>query len=124
MTRAERIDPLALSAIPMGIGGLFLVPFIWPLPALSWPVVRILVWLTLINSATAFVLWNQALKHMQAFEISITANLMPLGTAILAPFFLGEIVPGNAWVGMLISLMGVVLVGVGGRSVVAKQRML
>ncbi len=122
MTRLERIDPVSLSAIPMGIGGLLLVVFILPIPHVSGQTVGILMWLTLVNSALAFVIWNNALKCMQAFEISVTGNLMPIGTAILAPIMLGEAVAPNAWIGMVISLIGVVLVGVGGREALFKTR--
>lgn len=114
-TRSERIDPISLTALPMGFGALLLLVFIWPISLPSWRVVVVLAWLTLVNSATAFVIWNHALKSMQAFEISITGNLMPLGTAILAPIILAEPVPGNAWLGISLSLVGVVLVGIGGR---------
>ena len=124
MTRRERIDPISLSAIPMGFGGFILLLFAFPIPRLSMSILGIVAWLTFINSAMAFVLWNGALKHMQAFEISITANLMPVGTAIIAPVILGEVVSGLAWVGMAVSLAGVLLVGVGGRSPGTKTRTL
>ena len=116
MTRSGRVDPVSLTAIPMGFGALLILAFIWPMPILSWRILGILAWLTFINSAVGFVIWNHALKSMQAFEISITGNLMPIGTALLAPLFLGEMVSGKAWVGMSISLIGVILVGIGGRS--------
>ncbi len=119
-TRSERIDPISLTALPMGFGALFLLVFIWPLPLPSWRVVGVLAWLTLINSATAFVIWNHALKSMLAFEISITGNLMPLGTALLAPIILSEPIPGSAWLGISLSLFGVVLVGIGGRPMTYK----
>jgi probable blue pigment (indigoidine) exporter len=122
MTRSGRIDPVTLTAIPMGFGGLFILAFIWPLPIPSWRIVGILVWLTFINSAAAFIIWNHALKSMQAFEISITGNLMPIGTALLAPLFLGEVVSGMAWLGMSISLVGVILVGLGGSPTMPKPR--
>jgi drug/metabolite transporter (DMT)-like permease len=122
ITRGGRIDPVSLTAIPMGFGALLLVAFIGPMPQVSWRVVGILAWLTLINSALGFVIWNHALQSLQAFEISIMGNLMPIGTALLAPFFLGEIISGKAWVGMSISLIGVILVGVGGRSDLFKTR--
>ena len=116
MTRSGRVDPVSLTAIPMGFGALLILAFIWPMPILSWRILGILAWLTFINSAVGFVIWNHALKSIQAFEISITGNLMPIGTALLAPLFLGEMVSGKAWVGMSISLIGVILVGIGGRS--------
>jgi drug/metabolite transporter (DMT)-like permease len=122
LTRSGRIDAVSLSAFPMGFGSIFLIAFSWPFPTLSWRIIGILVWLTLINSAIAFVIWNNALKYMQAFEISITANLMPIGTALLAPIILGEPVSRMAWLGMVVSLIGVVLVGIGGRSILIKSR--
>ncbi len=124
LTRRERIDPISLSALPMGFGGIILFLFATPLPRLALPIIGIVAWLTFINSALAFVLWNRALKHMQAFEISITANLMPVGTAILAPIILGEVVSGLAWLGMGVSLAGILLVGVGGRKLGVKPRIL
>ena len=122
MTRSGRIDAVSLSAFPMGFGSIFLIAFSWPFPSLSWRIIGILAWLTLINSAIAFVIWNNALKYMRAFEISLTANLMPIGTALLAPVILGESVSQMAWFGMVISLIGVVLVGIGGRSILMKSR--
>jgi drug/metabolite transporter (DMT)-like permease len=122
MTRSGRIDPIALSAIPMGFGSIFLLVAGWPFPLPSWRILGILAWLTLINSAIAFVIWNNALRYMQAFEISVTANLMPLGTALLSPLILGEPVSSMAWLGILISLIGVVLVGVGGQTIPTKRR--
>jgi drug/metabolite transporter (DMT)-like permease len=123
LTRRERIDPVALTALPMGFGSFVLLAFIWPFPMPSLKVLGIVAWLTFINSATAFVLWNHALKHLQAFEISITGNLMPIGTALLSPIFLGEPVSRLAWLGMSLSLIGVILVGVGGRSSPTWKRM-
>lgn len=122
ITRGGRVGPVSLTAIPMGFGALVLLAFIWPMPVVSWRIVGILAWLTLINSALGFVIWNHALRSLQAFEISVMGNLMPIGTALLAPFFLGEMVSGKAWVGMSISLLGVVLVGVGGHSDPIKTR--
>jgi drug/metabolite transporter (DMT)-like permease len=124
MTRRERIDPVALTAIPMGFGSVVLLAFIWPLPMPSLKVLGILAWLTFVNSAIAFVLWNHALKRLQAFEISITGNLMPIGTALLAPIFLGEPVSSMAWLGISLSLIGVILVGVGGKSAPLRNRMI
>jgi drug/metabolite transporter (DMT)-like permease len=122
LTRSGKIDPISLTAIPMGFGSLFLLTSVWPIPMPSLRVLGILAWMTLINSAGAFVLWNQALRHMQAFEISIAGNLMPIGTALLAPILVGEPVPGNAWLGMGISLIGIVLVGLGGKPLQFRNR--
>jgi drug/metabolite transporter (DMT)-like permease len=111
--RGDKTDTAVLSSIPLIAGGfgLFLVsPPTGPISRQTW---MILLWLAAINSALAYILWNHALKRLQAFEISLIGNLMPMGTALLAPFLAGEVVDGRAWLGMLISLGGVILVGWG-----------
>lgn len=109
--RTGEIDTITLSAIPLGVGGGLLLVIDPPLGLPSLEILGIMLWLAVVNSAIAYLLWNTALKRLQAFEISIVANLMPIGTAFLAPVFLGEIVVGNKWLGILITLIGVVLVG-------------
>ncbi len=59
----------------------------------------------------AFLIWNHARQKLKAFEMSITLNLMPIGTALISPWLIGETIPGRAWIGMLVTLVGVLLVG-------------
>jgi drug/metabolite transporter (DMT)-like permease len=59
----------------------------------------------------AFLIWNHARQKLKAFEMSITVNLMPIGTALIAPLLIGETISGRAWAGMLVTLVGVLLVG-------------
>jgi drug/metabolite transporter (DMT)-like permease len=120
LARRQTVDSISLSALPMVMGGGLLVLFDPPplrLPASAW---LNLAWLTLVNSALAYILWNHALQRLQAFEISLVSNLMPMGTALLAPSLLAETVAGRMWAGMGVSLIGVVMVGLaGGRKVAA-----
>jgi drug/metabolite transporter (DMT)-like permease len=113
LAREGKTGTAVLSAVPLFAGGfslLLISPPVRPLPQYTWV---ILLWLATVNSALAIILWNHALKRLQAFEISLVGNVMPMGTALLAPFLVGETVPGRAWLGMLISLAGVALVGWG-----------
>ncbi len=111
IAREKVIDPLTLSALPMGIGG-FTILLISPLrafpPMSTW---GILLWLIVPSSMVAFLIWNHARRKLKAFEMSITLNLMPIGTALISPWLIGEMIPGRAWAGMLVTLVGVLLVG-------------
>lgn len=112
--RKGEVNSIVLTTVPMFIGGalLMLIAPVNELPPL--PEIGIVAWLAIMNSALAYMLWNHALKRLQAFEISIVGNLMPIGTALLAPLMLGEAVSGRAWLGMAVALAGVMLVGIAG----------
>ncbi len=114
IAREKVVDPLILSAVPMGIGG-FAILLISPLhtfpPRSTW---GIMLWLIVPSSMLAFLIWNHARRNLKAFEMSITVNLMPFGTALISPWLIGEMIPGRAWAGMLVTLVGVLLVGLTG----------
>ncbi len=112
--RKGEVNSTVLTAVPMFVGGglLMLIAPVGEVPPL--PEIGIVAWLAIMNSALAYMLWNHALKRLQAFEISIVGNLMPIGTALLAPLMLGEEVSGRAWIGMAVALAGVMLVGIAG----------
>ncbi len=120
-----RLDSIGLSALPAFFGGLALLlvapPLRRPISLSTW---AILAWLAVVNSAIAYLLWNRALQHLQAFEISLVGNLMPIGTALLAPILLGEEVLAGTWMAMIVALIGVVLVGAGrsGSRIFARAR--
>ena len=50
----------------------------------------IILWLSVVNTAIAFTLWNHALKTLQAIEQSILQNTMLIQIALLAFVFLQE----------------------------------
>jgi drug/metabolite transporter (DMT)-like permease len=110
IARQRTLDVVQLSAWPMGIGGgllLLLQPAAWKGAEMPW---GLLVFLGVVNSALAYVLWNHALHTLAAFEISLVGNLLPMGTAMWAPWFLQESVSARAWLGILVSFVGVLLV--------------
>ena len=96
IAREKKVDSLTLATLPMGIGG-FAILFISPVqafpPRSTW---GILLWLIVPSSMLAFLLWNHARQKLKAFEMSITVNLMPIGTALIAPLLIGEMIPGRA----------------------------
>jgi len=111
IAREKKVDTLTLAALPMGIGGFALLS-ISPVQALpprsTW---GIMLWLIVPSSMLAFIIWNHARRKLKAFEMSITLNLIPIGTALISPWLIGETMPGRAWIGMLVTLVGVLLVG-------------
>jgi drug/metabolite transporter (DMT)-like permease len=109
------VDGVTLAAIPLLFGGGLLMIAVPPARIPSARISAVLVWLAVVNSALAYLVWNHALRRLQAFEISIVANLMPMGTGLLAPLLIGETVGRAAWLGIAVALAGVVLVGVGSR---------
>ncbi len=104
--------PLWLTIISLGIGGglLFLPAAFEPLPRLTMIGVVILLWLVLVNTAFAHLLWNHALEHLKAFEQAMVANTMPLQIALWAWLFLGEEVTLRMVVGLVVVVFGVFVV--------------
>jgi drug/metabolite transporter (DMT)-like permease len=113
--REGEVDGVTLAGVPLLVGGGLLVLAVPPAHIQSTGVLVVLIWLAVVNSALAYLLWNHALRRLQAFEISIVGNLMPMGTGLIAPLLIGEVVEAAAWVGIAVALAGVVLVGLGGR---------
>ena len=68
-----------------------------------------LVYLIVITSVVAYLLWYWGLKHLPAARVAIFSNLQPLATAVLAHFFLGEHITLKFVGGALVVISGVLL---------------
>lgn len=113
VARDQRTNTFLLTGIPLGIGGGLLLLIAVPLegwPIFSQKVILIILWLAIINTAVAYVLYNHALKTLTALEMNVFLNLSPLGTATLAWFLLGELLSFKELFGMAIVIIGVALV--------------
>ena len=75
----------------------------------------IILWLSILNTAIAFFLWNRALKTLKAIEASILQNTMLIQTALLAFFFLQEPITAQKIIGMVIVFLGVLIVQLRGK---------
>jgi drug/metabolite transporter (DMT)-like permease len=109
----EKIPPLLVSTISMGIGGLTLLCvglIIQGVPQLSLFHWAIITWMAIINTAFAFTLWNHTLRTLPAMESSIINGTMLIQIALLAWIFLEESLSPQHWVGMIITGFGVLLV--------------
>jgi len=111
--RENRVDSFSLTAWPLCFGGGMLSLAAWLLegrPALSPPAVGVILWLSVVNTALAYTLWNHALRTLKAFELNVLSNLTPLVTAGIAWLLLGESLSPRQIAGTLIVLLGVTLV--------------
>ncbi len=70
----------------------------------------IILWLSIVNTAVAFFLWNHALKTLKAIEQSILQNSMLIQISLLAFFFLQESISEFNILGMIIVFSGVLIV--------------
>lgn len=75
----------------------------------------IILWLSIVNTAVAFFLWNHALKTLKAIEQSILQNSMLIQIAILAFVFLQEPISTQKIIGMIIVFSGVLIVQLRGK---------
>jgi len=94
------------GAVPLLISA-FLVE---GLPVVSLWELAIILWLSVINTAVAFSLWNHVLKKVRAFELSVLQNTMLIQTGILATIFLGETLTATKITAMILVFIGVLLV--------------
>lgn len=113
VARAGRVTTLPLTALPLGFGGGLLLLVALPLerpappPLEGWEAV---LWLAVVNTALAYVLYNHSLQTLTALELNALVSLSPLVTALLAAIFLGERVTALQVMGLVIAVLGVVMV--------------
>lgn len=113
VARERNVGTVALTAYPLAFGGGGLLLLALPLeglpvaPLAPW---LIILWLTLVNTALAYILYNHALQTLTALEMSVMLNLSPIGTAFLAWILLGERITLLQGAGILIIVLAALLV--------------
>lgn len=115
--RGGRVDTFTLTALPLGFGGGLLLLLAFSLegvPSLSLASCSIVLWLALINTALATLLYNHSLQVLTALELNTLLNFIPLETALLASLLLGEQLRIRQAIGMVIVILGVAVVQWGG----------
>ena len=113
IAKVKQLDTITLTTIPLAIGGGFLLLIAFPLegmPLLSIKPVGIVLWLAIVNTALAYVLYNHSLQILTALEMNVMLNLAPLGTALLAWWLLGERLSFVQIIGMAVMIIGVIFV--------------
>ena len=111
--RTDSFGSLKLTASTMGIGtaGLLLLAAVFDgANSISLNGVLIVVWLAIVNTALAFLLWNHALRSIKAYQLSVIQNSMLAQVAVLGWIFLGEPLTYPMILGILLVIVGVVIV--------------
>ncbi len=118
VARDRQVDTLSLTALPLAFGGgslLLIALLVEGLPRFSTVALVVVLWLAIINTAFAYVLYNHSLQVLTAFEMNVLMNLAPLITAMLAWLFLNERLAPIQFAGIVIVIVGVALVQRGSR---------
>jgi drug/metabolite transporter (DMT)-like permease len=111
--RGQWTDTLTLTAIPLGIASIVLLPLallIEGLPKAPFSIWAIVFLLAGLNTAGVYALMNNALKVLAAFQMAAMANFTPLLTALWSRLLLGEKLQMIQVVGIMVVISGIVLV--------------
>lgn len=113
INRGGKLNPLTVTVISMGFGSVVILItglIVQGMPAIGLTTLLFLLWLSFVNTAFAFTLWNLTLQKLTAMESSIINGTMLIQIAALAWLFLGESITIQEGMGMFIALCGVIIV--------------
>lgn len=111
---AADIAPLELTAFSMFFGVVLLIPSAYfelkayPMGPLTWEVIAALIYLGVFPSVVAFLLWNWGVAQVGPGKAAMMYNLLPVFTAIMSYFVLGEIPKGYHLIGGTLVFWGVI----------------
>jgi drug/metabolite transporter (DMT)-like permease len=111
--RKQLTDTLTLTAIPLGVGSIMLLPLallIEGLPKASLSIWAIIFLLAGLNTAGVYALMNHVLKVLAAFQMAVIVNLTPLLTALWSRLLLSEKLQMVQVVGIIVVILGIILV--------------
>jgi drug/metabolite transporter (DMT)-like permease len=103
VNRTQEVPALLVTAVSMVIGALVLLAVAIVtngLPVLSPAALFVVLWLSVVNTALAFTLWNHAMRYLRVVETTIINSTMMVQIAILALVFLGETLTACDWIGI------------------------
>ena len=126
INRSGKVNPLVVTVISMAIGSIVLLTagiIVQGLPPISTQNLLYLLWLAIINTALAFVIWNYTLRTLTAMESSIINGTMLIQIAILAWIFLGEGITIQEIIGMALAAAGAVTVQLRVRKKIVRKKM-
>lgn len=116
--RLAGFDSLVITTAVTGTGSLLLLPLagyevgmanlsgagLPPLPLIGW---LELLYLGVIASGMAYLLYNSSLRHLDASEVGVYTNLIPIVGVLTGVVVLGEPLSARAIVGGLVVMLGV-----------------
>ena len=101
---------LVETSLNMAVGSVPLFFLTAGLGELTFPPLKaflILIYLAIFPTAIGFVLWFKALETLDASRLGPLQYVVPLGTAIIAFFFLGESIKPMSVIGMVLIFLGI-----------------
>jgi len=113
IAKVKQLDTMTLTTVPLAIGGGVLLVIAFPLegiPILSTKSIGIVLWLAIVNTALAYLLYNHSLQTLTVLEMNVMLNLTPLCTALLAWWLLSERLGFVQIIGMIVMIIGVIFV--------------
>lgn len=113
INRSQQVSALVVTAISMMIGAIFLLVagFIQtPILIISPLGIITILWLSIVNTALAFTLWNKAMQRLTALETTIINSTMLAQIAVLAFVFLGEVPTLLGWMGIILVMIAAMLI--------------
>jgi drug/metabolite transporter (DMT)-like permease len=118
-TIASRYDPLELTAWPMWVGAILLLPFargiLRSAAAAPWTATAAIVWLGAFSSVAAFMTWAYAIRRLPVTVATSALYAVPVAAFAMGIVFLGEMPPASALAGGAMAIAGVALVQLKGR---------
>jgi drug/metabolite transporter (DMT)-like permease len=113
VARLGTIPPLVVTAVSMNVGSVALLScgvLVQGLPPISLRNWLMILWLSVVNTSLAFVLWNHTLRTLTAVESNIITNVMIVEIAALGWVFLGERLSTIDMLGLALALVGIIMV--------------
>ena len=122
-TLANRYDSLELTAWPMWIGALLLLPFAAGLThavsAAPLAATAAVLWLGAFSSVAAFLLWAYAIRRLEVTVATSALYTVPVAAFLIGVVFLHEMPPASALLGGVLAIAGVAVVQFKGRPTAA-----
>ena len=115
INRKRESPPIVITAASMTIGAVILVVtglIVDGIVSFSLLSLFYVLWLSVVNTAFAFTLWNRAMQTLRAVDTTIINSTMLPQITILSIVFLGEMPGLLDWVGLIILAVSVAIVQV------------
>lgn len=110
-------SPIVVTTYSILVAIIILTPFVWVnadeihFSQLTHPTIwGGLLYLGIISTACAFILWNRGLQMLNASSGGLFFFFQPLVGTLLGWILLGESLGGTFWIGSILILIGVLLV--------------
>ncbi|KXK22206.1 MAG: hypothetical protein UZ15_CFX003001107 [Chloroflexi bacterium OLB15] len=113
VNRSASIPPVIVTVISMSIGGVALLVVgivLEPDPVFSLQGLLSILWLSIVNTAFAFTLWNRGLRTLTAMEANVINSMMLVFIPMLAWLFLGETITLKSLLALVLATGGIFVV--------------